>query len=80
MLKIEVLSALTKFGDQGRAGEHARVKRCPYMIYACHEFKRLSSERSFDSEGRPYPIIDDDLADVLSRSDFAKSSGRSRGR
>jgi hypothetical protein len=31
----------------------------------------LASERTFDSEGRPYPIADDDLEEILSRSDFA---------
>jgi len=41
------------------------------MIYDCYEFKALATERSYDSEGRPLPIADDDLEDILSRSDFA---------
>lgn len=28
--------------------------------------------RTFDEEGRPYAIYDDDLAEVLSGSDFAQ--------
>ncbi len=35
-------------------------------------YKNLSYSRSFDSEDRPYPIADDDLSDVLSKSDFAE--------
>jgi hypothetical protein len=40
-------------------------------------FKPLGLERSFDSEGRPYEIFDDDLKDVLAPSDFA-DPGRKR--
>jgi hypothetical protein len=42
----------------------------PY--YPVLEFKLMSISRSFDSEGRPYPIVDDDLSGVLAKSDFAK--------
>jgi len=34
-------------------------------------------ERSFDPEGKPYQILDDDLEDILAKSDFAR--GKRRG-
>ena len=36
----------------------------------------LDIERPFDSEGKPFRILDDDLEDVLSKSDFGKTEAR----
>jgi hypothetical protein len=49
---------------------------CPY--YPMIPYKPIfASVRSFDHEGRPFPIADDDLEDILAKSDFAK--GKDRG-
>jgi hypothetical protein len=40
------------------------------------EFKPLGVLRSFDHEGKPYPIHDDDLEDIFAKSDYAKGRGR----
>jgi hypothetical protein len=48
----------------------------PY--YPVKQFKLLGVSRSFDSEGRPYPIHDDDLDGILAKSDFATTRRRSR--
>jgi len=42
------------------------------MSNGCIRYKDLSFSRTFDEEGRPYPIADDDLSEILSKSDFAK--------
>jgi len=48
------------------------------MYYYVREFKTIcASERSFDHDGRPYPIHDDDLEDIFSKSDYAR--GKRRG-
>ena len=36
----------------------------------------LAIERAFDSEGKPFKIYDDDLEDILAKSDFARRRGR----
>jgi hypothetical protein len=41
-----------------------------------NEFKPLLILRSFDDEGRTYPIKDDDLDECFSKSDFAKGKRR----
>jgi hypothetical protein len=41
------------------------------VIYDISIYKPLLFERVFDWEGRPYPIVDDDLDEVLSKSEFA---------
>ena len=47
-----------------------------YMVfYDCQIYRLLGILRSFDSEGRPYRIRDDDLEEVLSKSDYHKGRG-----
>jgi hypothetical protein len=44
------------------------------MNYDCPFYKPfLASDRSFDEDGRPYRIADDDLEDIFSESDFAQT-------
>jgi hypothetical protein len=40
------------------------------VIYDVPIYKSIL--RTFSEDGKPYPIIDDDLDEVLSKSDFAK--------
>lgn len=42
------------------------------MIYSYSRLINSTTYRTFDQEGRPYPIADDDLGEILSKSDFAK--------
>jgi hypothetical protein len=42
------------------------------MINKPFSIKTLRSYRTFDVEGRPYPILDDDLDELLADSDFAR--------
>jgi len=37
-------------------------------------YEALHIFRSFDSEGRPHAIFDDDLEGIFSKSDFAKGA------
>jgi hypothetical protein len=41
------------------------------VFYDCYVFKPLGIARSFDHEGKPFPIADDALEDIFSKSDFA---------
>jgi len=47
----------------------------PY--YPLPEFKCiLATERSFDHQGKPCPIMDDDLDDIFSKSDYTRGKKR----
>ena len=54
------------------------VINIPY--YPLQEFKSTLQieERFYDSEGRPFQIVDDDLDEIFSRSDFAQMRRQSR--
>ena len=47
------------------------------VLEYCHAVNRPKYfGRTFDHDGKPYRILDDDLEDILSRSDFAGKKGR----
>ena len=58
-----------------RTPQSERYSMPPY--YPMILFKPIITiERSFDDEGKPFEIADDDLEDIFSKSDFARGKRR----
>jgi hypothetical protein len=73
IVKRPVLSA--PGGAKVTHDTQAASQEATYMMHFIL-FSHLHTSRSFDSAGRPYPIYDDDLDEIFSRSDFAKGASQ----
>ena len=62
-------------GDVGPSPLTIKIKTI--MYYEVPVYKPiLTISRGFSEDGRPYPIHDDDLSEVLSKSDFTETRRR----